>query len=193
MKNRPLASLALLALAVLVTFVAPIFDSSLFGVKGHPTEWLSFLPNAPFRLGGLTLFFSPFIHLNPEHLFTNLVMLVPISLMIERKRSAAFLIACFFIIHCQVLLYLWAISFFDAWEGKAFLGMSHVIVGLFSFWSLTNKKAGLFILALLVLGLGQWQAPNTLTFLAHFLGILTGIELFFLSSLYHRTRTKSAN
>lgn len=193
MKNRPITTICFIAVTFLVTFVAPIFDSSLYGVQGHPTEWLSFLPNAPLRHLGASLLFSPFIHVNFEHLMINLFFFVPMAMIIERKRSGTFLLFSVSLIHFQVLLALFVLSSIFPLEGKAFLGLSHIIVGLFSFWSLTNKKYGLLFLALLIIGVGQWQSQNELTLLAHGLGLVFGVELFFLGRFQNKQRLHGTN
>jgi membrane associated rhomboid family serine protease len=173
--------------------MAPIFDSSIYGVNGHPTEWLSFLPSSPFRRMGLSLIFSPFLHINFQHLLTNMVFFTPVAMMMERKRSGVFLALNFFAIHFQVLLLLVVVNLFFPLYGKAFLGSSHVIIGLYSFWSLTNKKYGMLFFAFLILAVGLWQTQSPLTLLAHGLGFMVGIELLLLGRFWGKFGPKSSN
>ena len=193
MKNRPIATLCFILTAILITFFAPLFDVSIYGLKGHPKEWLSFLPNSPWRHYGGSLLASPFLHMSWEHLLTNLVLFIPIAMMIERKRSGLYLAGIFFLLHFKVLVSLWVVQFFIPLEGKAFLGVSHVIIGLFSFWSLSTKRYGLLVFALLILIVGQWQLQSTSTLLAHALGFTMGVLLFFLGRSRDKLRPQRAN
>lgn len=193
MKNRPIATISFVLFSVLVTFVAPIFDSSLYGVNGHPSEWLSFMPSMPFRHMGLSLILSPFLHLNFQHLVTNTILFIPVAMMVERKNSGRNLALNFFLIHFQVLFFLIFVTLFYPLEGKAFLGSSHVIIGLYSFWSITNKKYNLLYFSILILAVGLWQDQSHLTTLVHVLGLLTGLELSVFCRLRSKLRSKSTN
>lgn len=193
MKYRPLITILLVLTSIVVTLGAPAFDSSLYGVNGHPVEWLSFSPGLPFRHLGLSLFLSPFIHLNTLHLFTNLAFLIPMALMMERKRSGRFLAMFFFSIHFVVMLTLVGIENLFPSGGNAFLGSSHVVVGLYSYWSLSQKRYGLLFFTLLIIAAGLWENQNPLTLLAHTLGLFSGILLFVLGRLWCKIRAKSTN
>ncbi len=192
MNYRPVVTIVLILVSFLATLVAPIFDSSFYGENGHPTEWLSFLPTVPLRQSGLTLIFSPFLHINLSHLLTNMVILLPVALMIERKISGRKLILFFSLIHFQVLLLLVLADVFMSLEGKAFLGSSHIVIGLYTFWALNQKKYGMLFMPLLVLGIGIWNS-HSLTFLAHMLGFIVGVELLFLCRLWERVRPQHSN
>lgn len=192
MNYRPLVTMALVLTSLIVTLVAPIFDSSFYGVNGHPTEWLSFSPDAPLRHYGLSLIFSPFLHISFLHLLTNMVVFMPVAMMIERKKSGSNLILRFLFIHFKVLIILVIVNALFPLGGKAFLGSSHVVVGLYTFWALNQKKYGMLLVPLLVLGIGLWDF-SSLTFLAHILGFLVGVGLFFLGSLLSKLRLKSSN
>lgn len=193
MRNRPLATLLIIIITLLVTFMAPIFDSSIYGVNAHPTEWLSFSPAQPFRYYGLSLFFSPFIHLGLQHLIVNIVLFSPIAMMVERKESKRFLLTQYFAIHFQVLILLMVMNLFFPMENKLFLGSSHIIMGLYSYWSLSQKKWGMLFLTFLVLPIGLWQNQSPLTIAAHAMGFLIGIEMLFLCSLWDKIRSKRSN
>jgi len=193
MNHRPVATISIILISFAVTLMAPIFDSSVYGVNGHPTEWLSFLPSEPFRHMGLSLVVSPFLHINFQHLITNMIFLAPVAMMMERKKSGFFLILHFFLIHSQVLLLLVMVNFLFPIDGKAFLGSSHVILGLYTFWSLANKKYGMLFFALLVLSVGLWQSQSPLTLLAHALGFIVGIEILLLGRLRDKLRSKSSH
>lgn len=193
MNHRPLATISFILISFAVTLMAPIFDSSVYGVNGHPTEWLSFLPNDPFRHMGLSLVVSPFLHINFQHLISNLFFFAPVAMMMERKKSGFFLILHFFLIHSQVLLLLVMVNFLFPIGGKAFLGSSHVIIGLYTYWSLASKKYGMLFFALLILGVGLWQSQSPLTLLAHALGFIVGVEILLLGRLRDKLRSKSSN
>lgn len=179
------ATISLLAAATIVTLLSPVFDSSVYGVNGHPTEWLSFLPSAPFRHGGLSIILSPFIHLNLQHLFMNLIFMAPISLMIERKENKWFLLGTFFILHFLVLA---SLMFVPA-HGKAFLGMSHTVLGLYMFWGLFNKRPGPIVLALVMLGASLVESQNMMATVAHTSGAAMGFVLWGAGSLWKKFRS----
>lgn len=173
--------------------MAPIFDYSVYGVNGHPTVWLSFSPDSPLRHGGLSWIVSPFLHLHFEHLITNMTLFVPVAMMMERKKSGKFLLLKFLSIHTLVLLALMFVSPFYPLSGKAFLGSSHVVIGLYCYWGLANKKYSMTVLALVILGIGLWQSQSPLTLLAHVLGFLIGFGILVTGSLWDKIRAKGTN
>ncbi len=193
MNHRPAATISLILISVAVTLMAPIFDYSVYGVNGHPTEWLSFLPGDPFRHNGFSLVVSPFLHINFQHLLTNLIFFAPVAMMMERKKSGFFLALNCFLVHSQVLLLLVMVNHLFSLDGKAFLGSSHVIIGLYTYWSLANKKYGMLFFALLILGVGLWQSQSPLTLLAHTLGFIVGVEILLLGRLRDKLRSKSSH
>ncbi|MGE3609493.1 MAG: hypothetical protein AB7I27_07895 [Bacteriovoracaceae bacterium] len=193
MKNKPVATISILILTVLITWIAPIFDSSLYGVNGHPTEWLSFYPAHPLNHFGAGLFASPFLHLNGQHLFTNLILFFPLAMVIERKESALFLLKFFILFHFQILLMLICLNEVIPLEGKYFLGSSHIILAFYSFWGLSQKKWFLLGFSLLALMIGYWQGQSHLTTWAHAIGIFVGIETLFLSSFWNKIRPKRSH
>lgn len=180
MNNRPVATITLILMSIAVTIAAPAFDSSFYGFNGHPAEWLSFSPEAPFRHMGMGLIFSPFLHIHFWHLVTNIVVLIPVALMMERKKSGLYLVLEFIAIHLQVLIMLVLLHSVFPMEGKAFVGNSHVVAGLYTFWSLNRKKFRLLILPLSVIAIGLWDS-NSLSLIAHILGCLAGIVLYLLT------------
>lgn len=192
MKYRPLATITLVLASFLVTFIAPIFDYSFYGENGHPTEWLSFLPSAPLRQAGLTLLFSPFLHINLTHFLTNMFFFLPVAMMVERKKSGMKLFLFFIMIHLETLLLLFITNAFIPLEGKAFLGSSHIVMGLYTYWALNQKKYGMMLIPLLVLSIGMWNSHG-LTLLAHMLGFIVGVELSIIGRLRERIGPQSAN
>lgn len=193
MHTKPIATISIILLFIAMTFVAPIFDTSIYGVNGHPTDWMSFMPSSPFRHMGIGWISSPFIHLSLEHLAVNLFFFIPIAMMIERKKSATYLGFLFLVIHFQVLMALVLIDQFYSLEDKGFLGSSHIVIGLYSFWFLHNKRYGLFTVTLTVLVSGLWQSQSPLTTLAHGLGFLIGIVTLIFSHFIAVTRFKRSN
>lgn len=192
MNNRPVATISLILMSIAVTLAAPAFDSSFYGFNGHPAEWLSFSPAAPFRHMGMGLIFSPFLHIHFWHLLTNIVVLTPIALMMERKKSGLYLVLQFIVIHLQVLFMLTLIHSVFSMEGKAFVGSSHVVAGLYTFWSLDRKNYRLLILPLSVIAIGLWDS-NTLSLIAHALGCLAGLVLLFINRLWNKTCSQGTN
>lgn len=183
MKTRPYATITLILLSLIVTLIAPAFDSSIYGVNGSPLQWWSFMPTDPFRQFGLTLLLAPFLHINFEHLLINTILLVPVGLMIERKLSAKHLVLSFLGIHLLAMMLLIASSIFINLSTASFLGTSHIVVGLYAYWAILNRKFSLLIFAAGVLIAGFWQNQNPLTILAHGLGIASGVILFGLGRL----------
>lgn len=142
---------------------------------------------------GLSLLLSAFIHINTAHLLTNLAFFLPIAMMVERQRSGLFLAGAWFFIHFLVLLTLTGIAVLFPLGGNSFLGSSHIIVGLYGFWSLERKKYGLLFFALLIISAGLWENQSPFTLVAHFLGLLGGLLLFAIGHLRNKSRLKSAN
>lgn len=188
MKYRPFASVSLILLSFVVTVMISILDTSIYGINGHPTQWLSFLPHDPLRHMGLSLFISPFLHINLMHALFNMIFFIPLALMIERKKSGKFLAFSFFLHHALVLLSLVIVDLFFSLEGKAFLGSSHVITGLYIFWALYNKNYALLFWPLLIIGIGL-REPQPLILLAHSLGLLVGVIVFYVIRLWDKFRT----
>ncbi|GEM_PF-1386128 len=193
MNMKPIATISLSLLIIAFTFTAPLFDTSIYSLNGHPTQWMSFMPSSPFRSMGLTLISSPFIHLNFEHLLVNLFFLIPIGMMIERKKSKFYLASLFLIVHLQVLLFLVLIDTFYPFQTKSFLGCSHIVIGLYSFWFLKNKRYGSLLIAVIILIAGLWQTQSPLTILAHGLGLLGGLLILFFERLTRVNSIKSSN
>jgi membrane associated rhomboid family serine protease len=178
MKTRPLATILLIALSLLITFISPAFDTSVYGVNGNPLQWWGFMPAHPLRQYGLTLIISPFLHLNFAHLLINCILLVPVGLMIERKLNGIKLMIYFLGIHFFTLILLVVASTLMSLGQASFLGISHIVVGLYAYWGLVNRKFGLLIFTIGVLVAGYWQNQNPLTILAHGMGIVSGFILF---------------
>jgi len=192
MSYRPVATIIIILISFAVTFMAPVFDTSVYGINGHPTEWLSFLPSTPWRHKQLSLFFSPFLHINFLHFINNMVMFTPIAMIIERKKSGFFLILTFFSIHFHVLLLLVLINVLSPMGNKTFLGSSHVIIGLYTFWSLSNKKYSMLFWPLLVIAIGLWDG-HSLSLLAHVLGFIVGVEHLLIGRLCNKFCPKRSN
>ncbi|WP_372655710.1 rhomboid family intramembrane serine protease [Halobacteriovorax sp.] len=190
MKKRPIATTSLTLIALAITSMAPLFDTSVYSLNEHPTQWMSFMPSTPFRYMGLTFISSPFIHLNLEHFFVNTLFLLPIGMIIERKKTWTYLAVLFLLVHFQTLLSLIVIDSFYTFQAKAFLGYSHIVIGIYTFWFVKNKKYGSLTLAILILIAGLWQTQSPLTILAHVLGLAAGIVILILERL---TRVSSIN
>lgn len=188
MKYRPFVSLSFILLSFIVTVMITILDTSIYGINGHPTQWLSFTPHEPLRHMGLSLLISPFLHINFMHVLVNMILFIPLALMIERKKSGKFLAVAFFLNHTLVLLLLVLVDLFFSLKGKAFLGSSHVVVGLYTFWALYNKNYALLFWPLLIIGVGFWE-PQPLTLLTHSLGLLAGVKIFHFVRIWDKFRT----
>lgn len=188
MQKRPYVTIALTLLSLAATFLAPAFDSSIYGVDGNSLEWLSFNPSSPFRHTGAGLIGSAFLHINIRHLLTNMIFFIPVGMMMERKESGFFLAKTFSLIHFQVLVALLLVHFLFPLTNRSFLGSSHVIIGLYTYWALTTQKYGLLLGPLLVLSLGLWDEGH-LSLLAHVLGFLAGAHLLLLGRLWRKFRS----
>ena len=178
MQNRPYASISLAVATLIVTFLAPAFDSSIYGVNGNPVQWMSFMPSGPFRHNGVSLLLAPFLHVNLQHLGINLLLFLPVALMIERKLSGKSLLADFLAIHVLTMVVLVLSAHTFSIGTASFVGLSHIVTGLYAYWSLRQKKYSLMVFALAILLTGFWQDQNPLTILAHGLGLVSGIMLF---------------
>lgn len=185
--------LTLVAVCTILTLVVEGLDGSYFGVTGDARQALSFMPTAPLRLGGLTMLLAPGIHLSLSHLGINLLLLVPLALIIERKHSPRMLFTNLAIIHFLALLGLWLASFALNLEGRGFLGLSQVVIGLYAFWGLRTRQWSYFLIALSVLLAGLAQDQSGLVVGAHALGLCAGVLLFLLHRLQLRAHAKRSH
>lgn len=176
--HRPAFTILFVLITVLFTYGISILDTSLYGVQGSPLEWLAFKPIEFNQLFTLSALASPFVHLSTQHLLMNLLLFVPVSMMIERAQGIKFLLALILFIHFQVYLLLIVCHYWINLSGFAFLGLSHIVLGLYGFWALYRKNIGLTVLALAIIIIGKWQGQDNLTLLAHILGYMIGVELF---------------
>jgi membrane associated rhomboid family serine protease len=193
MKQRPYGTLSLILLTIIVTAASALFDGSLYGVEAHPADWWSFSPTAPMRLWRLTWLLSAFLHLGPSHLVTNLFILFPVAMMIERKKGPAHLLGMSALIHLLVLGgLLFGISLWSL-QGKAFLGSSHFILGLYMYWGILQRRWSLLLLPAGVLLWGVWQDQSSLILLAHILGTLAGVGLGVGSHFREKLRLQRPN
>ncbi len=193
MKQRPLVTIGLILFCLLVTLMIPTLDTSIYGFNGDPLSWLSFSPTDPWRIWGLSILLSPFVHLNLWHLFTNLIFLVPLALIIERRRSPAQLVIILVCIHLAGLLCLLALGAGIPLEGKLFLGSSQVLAGLYTFWALEEKKFAYLLIPGGILLSGLWQGQDQLTILAHGAGVIGGVLLIFSNALRKKLGAKRTN
>jgi membrane associated rhomboid family serine protease len=177
MKRRPIITLILLILSAGGTLIPPSFDSSLFGIKGAPLSAVGYSPIHPLRLFGGTILLSPFLHMNLEHFFMNALAFIPISLMIERKTSLREYAGAFCLIHLLTMILLTLLSLLGVGEKAIFMGLSHVVVGLFSYLSCKESKKSLLIFPALVIVAGWCVGQSKLTLFSHVFGILSGILL----------------
>ena len=133
--------------------------TALFSNFGHNTKsilWLYFSAydvegGFAARLGGMPeirhgevwrLFTPMFVHFGPMHLFFNMLWLLDLGTMIERRQSARMLLA--------LVLVIAALSNFGQylWQGPSFGGMSGVVYGLIGYIWLRGKfdpATGLFL------------------------------------------------
>lgn len=185
MKFRPYATLTLTLICLIVTIASQAFNTSLFFFDGSPEKWLSYFTVEPFRHYGLTIVLSPFMHISSSHLLVNLFFLIPISLLIERKKSGQFLIIRFTAIHLITLIFL---TLFAS-GNQAFLGASHLICGLGLYWSLNRRQWSLLALIIAFVGLGFWEGQNSATILAHGAGALAGALVLVLDQIRSKIRS----
>lgn len=176
--GRPISTIILSLLCCVITLGVGIFDSSLYSFDGSPLIWLSFMPESPLRAYGLSLIFSPFLHLNMQHLLTNLFFFIPISMMIEKKKGSFHVTSLFFAHHFLVLIFLTLGHFYFNFEGAGFLGISHILMGLITYWSVRNRHYWPLLVPALFLSVGAFQGQAALTLLAHTFGVIAGLALF---------------
>lgn len=142
------------------------------------------MPEFPFRNQGITLYLSAFVHMGVEHLLINMVFFIPLAMMIERKYSGKHIILIFFSLHLMTLSLLSILHFVMDLRGTAFLGMSHIVVGLSAFWGLLNKRYLILGISFLFLIVGYWQEQSTLVQMSHLCGLLSGVLLMARRSLW---------
>lgn len=193
MKQRPFGTLSLILTSISVTAASAIFDGSLYGVEAQASDWWSFSPTAPMRLWGLTWLLSPFLHVGLAHLLTNLFILFPVAMMMERKDGWPSLVLMSTLIHFIVLIGLFLGAGLWSLEGKAFLGSSHFILGLYMYWGIIQRRWSLLLVPAGVLFWGVWQDQSSLILLAHVLGAVVGALLGVSGHIRAKLRLKSAH
>lgn len=193
MNKQPIATISLSLLIIAITTLAPLLDTSIYALNEHPTMWMSFMPSTPLRYMGLTFVSSPFIHLNLEHLAVNLFFFIPIGMMVERKKTRGYLLLLYTVIHLLVLLSLAFIDNFYSFQMKSFLGSSHIVIGLYSYWFIKNRKFGSLLMTIIILIAGLWQTQSPLTILAHGLGFFAGVVALFTQRLTRLKNVKSSH
>ena len=187
--TRPYLTIFILFCCLIITYGIGALDTSLYGVQGSALNWLSFRPDSFKNLLSLSLVISPFLHLNTTHIVMNFFLFIPISMVIERSYGPKQLALLFVSIHVQVLLFLLLSHYWISLEGKSFLGLSHIILGLFGYWALSKKNVYMTFFALSIIALGKWQGQDNLTLLAHVLGYLVGVELFVIRRSWEKFRS----
>jgi membrane associated rhomboid family serine protease len=193
MKPYPFGTLSLLILAILVTAGVSIFDQSIYGVESHALGWLGFTPSAPWRYFGLSWILSGLMHQDFSHLITNLIILIPVAMIIERKLGSSSLVAISIFLHVMVLVSLILCHQFYSLENKSFLGTSHLAMGLYVFWGIHQKKWGLLILPAGVLIWGLWVNQGPQIMLAHLMGVGAGVLVVTLGQLWRKIRSQSSH
>lgn len=189
MKFRPYASLVLIFSCLFVTILSQAFNTTLYSFDGSPAKWLSFSISDPLRYNGLTLLSSPFMHVSASHLLVNLFFLGPVALLIERKESGPFLMKTAGFIHLLVLILL----ILTAPPQYAFLGASHLICGLYTYWGLRERQWSLLFVAVMFIGVGVWEGQSLGTLLAHLSGAFAAILLLIIGHLRRKVRSQCSN
>ncbi|PIP96460.1 MAG: hypothetical protein COW00_10470 [Bdellovibrio sp. CG12_big_fil_rev_8_21_14_0_65_39_13] len=192
-QTKPFLTLFLLFCCLFVTYGIGALDTSLYGVQGSALGWLSFSPESFKNLISLSLIVSPFLHLNTGHLLMNFFLFIPISMVIERSYGPKILSLLFIMIHVQSLLLLIVSNHWINLEGKFFLGLSHVVLGLYGYFALSKKNLFLTFFALSIIAIGKWQGQDNLTLLAHVIGYLVGVELFVIRRSWEKFRSQRSN
>ncbi|MBY0515978.1 MAG: rhomboid family intramembrane serine protease [Bacteriovoracaceae bacterium] len=175
MQRKPITTILFILACILFTVACEILNNSIYGIDENVIKLLSFNPTHPLTHFGLGFFCSIFIHINLAHIATNLFFIVPICLMIERKKSSLYLFILIVLLHFITLLTLSLASGLLFTKEMYFVGTSHVVIALYTFWSLSQKRFSLFLIPALVLIIGFWQGQSHLTHLAHFLGMLSAL------------------
>lgn len=171
------ATLTLLLLCVLATLLGQGLDGSYFGVTGDALSGLSFMPAAPGRLAGLTTLSAALVHQDLTHLLVNLLLLAPIVLVLEKKHgghATALLVVGLQLLVLLTLLLGHAVMDLSAF---AFLGASHLTLGLYAFWGLTEKRFLALGMVAATLAAGFFQQQSSATLMAHALGASAGLCL----------------
>lgn len=166
-----LFGITILLIQSIQTFLG--YDFTSFGV--YPRKF--------FGLKGI--FFSPLLHGNFEHLFSNLIpLLIMGGGLFYYFKDLGYKI--FFLIYLIVGLWVWASA-----RPAYHIGSSGIVYGLFAFFimsAILRKNTQLFYFALLVIFLygsliwGIFPLQPTVSFESHAMGLLSGIIL----AIYYR-------
>lgn len=177
--SSPTLTLALLAVGV-STFQALLW---VFGVS----PWL-FALVWPLDHRPWTLLTSIFAHASIEHLLTNLLGLVLLGLLLERRTSPTRFYAFFLVTGMAAGIAQVTVATFLLGEPAAVLGASGAIFGLFGYVLAGNRltdvaaagvsirpRVQLVVLLVVATGLTLISAGEKVALIAHFTGLVIGI------------------
>ncbi len=171
MRKRPWLSIFFLVFIPVMNLFIRSFDVSLFHETGSPLHWLSFNPSATGPIWFVSIISSFFLHYDFTHGLINLLFFLPMIMVLERQYSKLRCLGLIFGIHLMVLLGLMLMHFFYL-STQSYLGLSHVVIGLYVHQAIVQKKMTLFFLALLMLATSAMGSPSSL--IPHFLGLIMG-------------------
>ena len=125
----------------------------------------------------------------------NLIFFVPLSLMLERAKGSINLIGYLLGIHVTVLLLLSTLTFYRIIPSAYYFGLSHMVFGVLSLWSMQNKKFLLVALMASFLVFQFFETSSSTSVLPHALAFILGLihGLFFNKSRQVVRRAQSAH
>ncbi|WP_163831952.1 rhomboid family intramembrane serine protease [Spartinivicinus ruber] len=177
-------------LAFNLFFWSILEKSTLFGTTTQ-SQWLKLLTFNPMEWTesfGLPFLLSIFFHSSTEHLISNLVMLLIVSPLCERKLGKINSLLLFFIIHLSSLIIIAIFYELNLSEKPVILsGASVAIFGMLAFYLLTVKKWFICVFFFCLLLLNQTNIislfPYKYTLIdPHLIGYTIGIISSILSS-----------
>lgn len=182
MSKRPWLSIFFLVFTPAMNLFIRSLDASLFHESGSPLLWLSFNSTPSGTLWGISLLSSLFLHYDFTHGLINLLFLLPILMVLERRYSKANCLALILGIHFSVLLALMLLHFLLL-PPHSYLGLSHVVIGLYTHQAIEQRKKTLFFLALMMVVSSALSTPLSLA--PHLLGLMAGAGFSLIGRTQH--------
>jgi membrane associated rhomboid family serine protease len=188
-------SLILLFSCIIATLIPHLFRRTLFSHEENPLIIFSFTPQIWGESMRLSHYVWPLVHQSGEHLALNTLGLLPILLILEKKFNSLKLARI--LVLTQGFFMILFISFFNFFSSQVlknhqvlyFLGSSHLIFALYTYWFLNERKFKTLIFFSITFGVTYFYT-SAWTFWGHFAGSLSGIGSYYLEKLGCRARTK---
>jgi membrane associated rhomboid family serine protease len=155
-------------------------------------RYFSFDLTKPFRMAGLTLVSSFFVHFTLPHLMSNYLIILPAGVYLEKHKSRTYALIFILLVHFMVLLAellmfktlggVGAINGAEVslnQETRFMLGSSGVAFALLSFFLLNSKKIFIYLIVLIAYSTYVLVSKdNSSSYLPHLFGWILGSLIY---------------